>query len=85
MEHTVYKHHHSLVVVKKNCPGKIRVCLDFIQLKRFALLTYLKVERMDDLCLKFNGIKRATSLDLVNSYCQIEPTEDCWDLLGICF
>lgn len=72
----ISRHHHSLVTVKKKEPGYIRICLDVIALTDHTSLFNLKVERIENLCVKFAEVTRGSFLDLVCSYFQLEVSAD---------
>lgn len=74
IEHSVSKHRHPLVAVKKKGKNEVRVYLDLTELNRHTPLVNLRVEKLDDLFARSSGMKYSTSLDFVKSYLQVEVT-----------
>lgn len=84
IEPTVSQYHHPLGIVNNNT-NQVRICLDLTKVNSHTTLLCLKVSNIEDLFAKFQDVICGSSLDLVESYFQIEITENLRDLLSFAF
>ena len=58
----------SMVVVEKPSSGKLRICLDPVNLDHAILRPYYPMKTLDDILPKLSGAKYFTKLDARSGY-----------------